>query len=48
MSEDEKEIEKPDKILEIVKEILDFNRQQQGQGLKFLTQTKCLVDHLFL
>ena len=42
MSEDEKEIEKPDKILEIVKEILDFNRQQQGQGLKFLTPNQML------
>ena len=36
MSEDEKEIEQPDKILKIVEEILDFNRQQQGQGLKML------------
>ena len=26
MSEDEKETEKPDKLLEIVKEILEFNR----------------------
>ena len=37
MSEDEKEFEQPDKILKIVKEILNFNRQQQGQGLKILT-----------
>ena len=36
ISEDEKEIEQPDKILKIVEEILDFNRQQQGQGLKML------------
>ena len=37
MSEDEKETEKPDKILEIVEEILIFNREnwkQLGQGLK--------------
>ena len=40
MSEDEIKTEKPDKILEIVKEILDFNkriRKQQGLGLKILT-----------
>ena len=38
MSEDEKEIEKPDKILKIVKEILDFNKeiQEGGLGLKIL------------
>ena len=36
MPEDEKEIEQPDKILKIVEEILKFNRQQQGQGLKML------------
>ena len=38
MSEDEKEIEKPDKILKIVKEILDFNKEIQkgGLGLKIL------------
>ena len=29
MSEDEKKIEKPDKILKIVKEILEFNKQKQ-------------------
>ena len=40
MSENEKEIEKPDKILKIVEEILDFNtkiRKQQGLELKILT-----------
>ena len=45
MSEDEKEIEKPDKILKIVKEILDFNkkiRKQQGLGLKILTPDQML------
>ena len=38
MAEDEKEIEKPDKILKIVKEILDFNKeiQKRGLGLKIL------------
>ena len=42
MSEDEKEIEQPDKILKIVEEILEFNRQQQGQGLKILTPNQML------
>ena len=32
MSEDEKEIQKPDKILKIVKEILDFNKEFQKRG----------------
>ena len=36
--ETEKAIEKPDKIVDIVVEILEFNRQRQdGQGLKILT-----------
>ena len=38
MFEDEKEIEQPDKILKIVEEILEFNRQQQGQDLKIPNQ----------
>ena len=42
MSEDEKEIEQPDKILKIVKEVLEFNRQQQGLGLKILTTDQML------
>ena len=42
MYENEKEIEQPDKILKIVKEIFDFNRQQQGQGLKILTPKQIL------
>ena len=38
MSEEKKEIEKPSEIIDIVKEILKFNKQnQQGQGLKILT-----------
>ena len=39
MSEEEREIEKPDKILKIVEEILDFNNKQNpiGKGLKILT-----------
>ena len=42
MSEDEKEIEQPDKILKPVEEILEFNRQQHGQGLKILTPNQML------
>ena len=45
MSEDEIKTEKPDKILEIVKEILAFNKgiqKQQGSGLKILTPNQML------
>ena len=42
MSEDEKEIKQPDRILKIIKEILEFNRQQKGQGLKILTPDQML------
>ena len=43
MSEDEKKTEQPDKILKIVKEILDFNKQNQiGKGLKILTPNQML------
>ena len=44
-SEDEKETEKLDKILEIVEEILIFNREnrkQQGLALKILTPNQIL------
>ena len=42
MSEDE-EIENPDKIVNLVKKILDFNEQnQEGQGLKILTPYQML------
>ena len=37
MSEDEKEIEQPDKILEIVEKVLDFNKKTSkttGFGVK--------------
>ena len=37
MSEQEKEIEGPHEIINIVKKILEFNRQRQGQGLKIST-----------
>ena len=37
MSEDEIKIEKPDKIVDLVKKILEFNEQnQKGEGLKIL------------
>ena len=38
MSDDEKEIEKPNEIVDIVEKILELNNQnQQDQGLKILT-----------
>ena len=41
MEEDEKEIEKPNKIVDIVQKILEFNKQkQEGQGLKILTPSQ--------
>ena len=44
MSKEEREIEKPNEIVEIVKEILNFNKQnQQGQGLKILTPSQILT-----
>ena len=44
MSQDKIEIEKPDKILKIVEEILDFNNKQNqlGKGLKILTPSQML------
>ena len=45
MSEDEKEAEKPDKTLEIVKENFIFNRENQkqhGLSLKILTPKQML------
>ena len=42
MSEQDKEIERPDKIVNLVEMILEFNRQQQGQGLKILTPNQML------
>ena len=37
MGEEEKQIENPDEIVNLVENILEFNRQQQEQGLKNLT-----------
>ena len=44
MTEEEKEIEKPDEIVRVVKMILDFSEidQQKGQGLKILTPNQML------
>ena len=43
MSKKEREIEEPDKIVEIVEEILKFNKQtQEGKGLKILTPYQML------
>ena len=37
ISEQEKEAENTNEIVDIAENILEFNRQQQGQGLKILT-----------
>ena len=42
MSEQEKETENPNEIVDIVEMILEFNRQQQGQGLKILAPSQVL------
>ena len=43
MSEEEKENEKPDKIVEVVREILKFNKQnQEGKSIKILTPNEML------
>ena len=43
MSKDEIQNEKPDKIVKLVEEILEFNEQNQsGKGLKILTPSQML------
>ena len=43
ISKEEIEIEKPDKILKIVEEVLEFNKKTQtGHGLKILTPNQML------
>ena len=43
MSDDETEIEKTEKIVDIVEELLEFNRQNQERlGLKILTPDQML------
>ena len=42
MSEQDKETENPNEIVGIVKNIFEFNRQQQRQRLKILTPSQML------
>ena len=42
MSEQEKETGSPREIADIVEKLLEFNRQQQGQGRKILTRSEML------
>ena len=43
MSEEERKIEKPDKTVKIIEDILKFNKQnQEGKGLKSLTPNQTL------
>ena len=42
MSEQEKETENPNEIVNIVEKILEFNRKQSGQGIKILTPSQML------
>ena len=42
MSKEEKETEDPDEIGNLVENVLEFNRQQQGQGLKILAPSQML------
>ena len=43
MSENEIEIERPDKMVDLVEKILEFNRQnKEGRGLKLLTSEQML------
>ena len=45
MSEEEKKIEKPNEIIDVVEKILELSKKNQlGQGLKI----KCLVDYQLL
>ena len=46
MSKQEKEIENPNVTVDIVKMILEFNRQQQGQGPKILSPSQMLSRFL--
>ena len=42
MSEEEKKIEDPELIVIIAEEILKFNKQNQGEGIKILTPNQLL------
>ena len=41
-SQEEKQIKKPNEIVDTVENILEFNRQQQGHNLKILTLNQML------
>ena len=43
MSENEIRFEQPNEIINIVENILEFNRQQREQGLKILTRSQILI-----
>ena len=43
MSEQEKETENPNEIIDIVEKILGFNTQLSGQGLKILTPSQDII-----
>ena len=42
MGEQKKQIENADEIVNLLENILEINRQQQGQGLKILTPSQML------
>ena len=42
MSKQGKEVENPYEVVDIVETTLEFNRQEQGQGLKILTPNQML------
>ena len=42
MSQQGKEVENPYEVVDIVETILEFNRQEQGLGLKILTPNQML------
>ena len=42
MSKEERKIEKPYKIIEIVEETFKFNEQQEGKGFKIQTPNQML------
>ena len=42
MSKQGKEVENPYEVVDVVETTLEFNRQEQGQGLKILTPNQML------
>ena len=42
MSQQEKEIENRNEIIDLLEKILEFDRQQQGRGVKILTLNQML------